>query len=134
MKKYLLLTLAVVGFTSFSYAAPQERISLHCGGNELPYAALLDINGKWGTIALMVDNYDTAQHSTPERDGTLGLKCQETGNSTECVGVWAWEHKPAKVVFTKDDAGNVSATFARSPYYGGEIVTLACVAHPPLFE
>lgn len=132
MKRFILLAMAVLSFASFSHAAPQEKLSFQCGGNDIPYGAVLDINGKWGTIALMVDNYDTAQHATPDRDGALGLKCQELGNSIECSGVWAWKHNPAKVVFTKDSAGNVTAQFTRSPLHGGKTLTLACVARAPL--
>lgn len=121
MKKCLLLTLTVLAFTSISHAAPE----VSCGDGPTG-AGLFIYSGR--LVATLHDHFDTAQRSAPRPHGGFGLKCNELGASVECVGIWESEQAPAKVVFTTDASGNISATFARSPYKGGEIVTIACVA------
>lgn len=131
MKKCLLLTLTVLGFTSFSYAASWEAGTLSCNDGQ-PFGVVLEIGGQWGTVAFMSDHYDTAQHPAPPQNDHFGLECKAVPGAMKCTGVWAWENKPAKVIFTKDHSGNVSATFTRSEYYGGDLVTVPCVARSPI--
>ena len=116
MKKSLLLSLAVLGFTSFSYAAPMATVISCHGIDELGAVGAFLVLGAQ-TSANLVDNYDTAHRR---------MTCKKAGPAIECAGNWQFKNAPAKVVFTKDAAGNVSASFARSPFYGGETVTLAC--------
>lgn len=127
MKKSLLLALTVLGFTSFSYAAP-EVTSLICKGDDKInwISASLILGTQWGSVAYLGDNYDSAQNPNPEPNGRYAMECATVGNSVTCVGQWATARKPAKVVFTEDASGNVSATFARSPNYGGKVVTFPC--------
>lgn len=122
MKKCFLFLLIALGFASYSYAAP-AKLTLLCDGVR-PYGATLRMGSEWGNVAFMGDNYDTAQYAEP--NGRLGLQCNEVGTAIECTGVWAFEHSPAKVVFSQDTDGKYSATFARSPYYGGAVVTVPC--------
>jgi hypothetical protein len=127
MKKCLLLALTVLGFTSFSYAAPETLLTCNGDGKIDWIGASLILGTQWGDVAYLADNYDSAQNPNPKPNGRYGMKCRTEGTSIECVGQWATARKPAKVVFTTDEAGNVSATFARSPFRGSEVVTFPCI-------
>jgi hypothetical protein len=127
MKKCLLFTLTVLGFTSISHALPRS-IVLSCDSEVRGVGASLQTDSEFGIVAFLSDIYDSAQ-STTAKPNLLGLECNEVGTSVECEGTWMHGRGQAKVIFTTDTSGNVSATFNRSSIRGGEVVSIACIKH-----
>lgn len=130
MKKGIFLALMVLGFSSFSNAAP-DVTSLVCRGDYKYLSASLSFNTKAGTVAHLRDNYDSAPGVTIEGIGRYGLPCKKIGNAIVCEGRWAIVKTPLKVVFTEDEEGNISATFNRSSMWDNETVTNPCQVRLP---
>lgn len=117
MKIKTLTTLALISsFAVPAYSLDKDVEILSCGTNQSPVGAAV-AKSENGLVGRLSDNYIAA----------MQLSCATYQSDIICSGDWNYDGEVAEVKFSANEEGIYTATFKRPEYYGGNVVTLACV-------